>query len=1155
LPDGSNTGKISVNSNYFLPDKKKLLEALYVHFQSSHMKWRIRLSFLVFLFLGFYSGLAQNSCIRFYKLDSLNGTKLGRITGITQDPVGIMWFSGADQRCLYRYDGNMLTSFRRDANNPNSLGLNSLETIYADDQGLIWIGGDGLDQYNPKTGIFRHFTHNDHDISSITNGGVYAILKDHRGNIWVGTDNGLDRLDQNTGKFIHYRNDSSNSKSLSNNTVNAIYEDKKGVLWIGTGIQWSGINGDGGLNRMDSVGAFTRYLHDPKNPNILLSNKIRSIFEDSRGNFWVGTSGDGLHTMDRDKETFERHLYNPKHPNQLSGPILHPGPRAGAEGITYIYEDKTGAIWIGSYLEGLSRYDAVTKEMTRYKIGNGFPDSTTYRGFISKDGTLWVAADDSRLLYRADPNSKTITNVHTEKQVWGILADHGQIWVGTWGGGLLQFDENRSLIHRFKHDPKDPSSILNDTIWTLYKNPEEDVIWVGTNKGIEILNTVSKKFSRFTLGKDQNGIDQLGPKIFQDKNRNLWIGTSAGLIRYNRNDGSVRQWLSDPKDSTSIGSNLVNTILEDEEGNIWVGTWGDNGGIWKLNSKSGKFHSYFKGISCRILFEDRSGVFWTGTQQGFFRYDKREDKFLAFFDAKSSISNLPTSGILEDQKNNLWVVAAASIIKINPERNNYFLFGNKYGITLPRNGVLSGFLCMTSGEQMLVGNDQGFYAFYPEELDADMRPLKLDITDFFFSTGSGLAGTESYFLNSAEKRNELSLGYNQNNFGFRYSVYDYRPPGVVRYYTMLENYDPVWRQSGTDKTVYYFNLAPGDYVFRVMAFNGDEKKGERRIRIHISPPWWKTWWAYSLYGILLATAIFGFVRFQKQQIIHQERMRTQTKELAQAKEIEKAYTELKSTQAQLIQSEKMASLGELTAGIAHEIQNPLNFVNNFSEVNLELAAELKVGLAKLNISDQEKNELEEIANNINENEGKINHHGRRADAIVKGMLQHSRISSGQKEPTDINQLADEYLRLAYHGLRAKDKAFNTTMKTEFDPEIGKVNIVSQDIGRVLLNLYNNAFYAVAEKQRQAKDVFEPLVDVSTKRIGKNIEITVRDNGSGIPKKVLDKIFQPFFTTKPAGQGTGLGLSLSFDVVKAHGGELKVETKEGQYTSFSIILPV
>ncbi|MBS1574397.1 MAG: tetratricopeptide repeat protein, partial [Bacteroidetes bacterium] len=257
--------------------------------------------------------------------------------------------------------------------------------------------------------------------------------------------------------------------------------------------------------------------------------------------------------------------------------------------------------------------------------------------------------------------------------------------------------------------------------------------------------------------------------------------------------------------------------------------------------------------------------------------------------------------------------------------------------------------------------------------------------------------------------------------------------------------------------------------------------------------------------------------------------------------IESAYSQLQSTQQQLIQSEKMASLGELTAGIAHEIQNPLNFVNNFSEVNKELLAEMNDEIEKGNLD-----EVKSIANDVMANEEKINHHGKRADAIVKGMLQHSRTSSGVKEPTNINALADEYLRLAYHGLRAKDKAFNATIKTDFDETIGDINIIPQDIGRVILNLITNAFYAVNEKKKSgglSAAGYEPLVSVETKKLNDTIEISVEDNGNGIPEPIREKIFQPFFTTKPTGQGTGLGLSLSYDIVKAHGGELKVETKE------------
>jgi len=280
----------------------------------------------------------------------------------------------------------------------------------------------------------------------------------------------------------------------------------------------------------------------------------------------------------------------------------------------------------------------------------------------------------------------------------------------------------------------------------------------------------------------------------------------------------------------------------------------------------------------------------------------------------------------------------------------------------------------------------------------------------------------------------------------------------------------------------------------------------------------------------------------KQQKILEEEVARQTIELRTSLE------NLKSTQSQLIQSEKMASLGELTAGIAHEIQNPLNFVNNFSEVNNELIEEMVDEIKKGN-----QKEAEAIANNIRQNLEKINNHGRRADSIVKGMLQHSRMSSGQKELTDINALCDEYLRLSYHGLRAKDKSFNAGFETNFDPSAGKIKVVPQDIGRVLLNLYNNAFYAVTEKVKTAGNNYEPRIIVGTKKINDKIEIMVKDNGNGIPQKALNKIFLPFFTTKPAGQGTGLGLSLAYDIVKAHRGEIKVDTKEGEGTAFIIQL--
>ena len=287
-----------------------------------------------------------------------------------------------------------------------------------------------------------------------------------------------------------------------------------------------------------------------------------------------------------------------------------------------------------------------------------------------------------------------------------------------------------------------------------------------------------------------------------------------------------------------------------------------------------------------------------------------------------------------------------------------------------------------------------------------------------------------------------------------------------------------------------------------------------------------------------------------------------TAELTKQKEaLQITLDELKATQAQLIQAEKMASLGELTAGIAHEIQNPLNFVNNFAEVSVELAGELKDQLNNIAIPASQKSDITDIVNDIVQNKEKINFHGKRADGIVKGMLQHSRNSSGQKELTDINALVDEYLRLSYHGLRAKDKTFNATMKTDYDQTLQPVNIVPQEVGRAVLNLFTNAFYSVTQKKTLNVTGYEPTVSVSTKKIvsvsGKHmVEIRVKDNGMGVPQKVLDKIFQPFFTTKPSGQGTGLGLSLTYDIVtKSHGGEINVVTADMEGAEFIILLPI
>ena len=357
-------------------------------------------------------------------------------------------------------------------------------------------------------------------------------------------------------------------------------------------------------------------------------------------------------------------------------------------------------------------------------------------------------------------------------------------------------------------------------------------------------------------------------------------------------------------------------------------------------------------------------------------------------------------------------------------------------------------------------------------------------------------------------------------------------------------------------------MAAKDTIFnqskltQIQLLNFDEGQRQKDIQREIDAARERYANQVRFYVLIATAAIFLLLsiilyRNNRNKQIANKALELQKKEVDQQRtKAENALHELKSTQAQLIQSEKMASLGELTAGIAHEIQNPLNFVNNFSEINKELLVEMREEIDKGNIS-----QAKHLAVDIIDNEDKIMHHGKRADAIVKGMLQHSRTGFGQNEATDINALADEYLRLAFHGLKAKDKAFHAILQTEFDPLIGTIQVVPQDMGRVFLNLYNNAFYAVSEKSKQISKVFEPTVSIRTRQTGDQLEIRIKDNGFGIPQKVIDKIFQPFFTTKPTGQGTGLGLSISYDIVKAHGGNLMVYTNEGEGAEFVIQLPI
>jgi signal transduction histidine kinase/ligand-binding sensor domain-containing protein len=830
-----------------------------------------------------------------------------------------------------------------------------------------------------------------------------------------------------------------------------------------------------------------------------------------------------------------------------------------------------------------------------------------------------------------------------------ILRDKtGLLWVGTRPNFYKQAPKTRQIAH-YRHDPKDPESLPNDTINVLFQDSKER-LWIGTRNGISLLvgeNTFQQQYSsKSSSPKNSLGNIQV---MYEDSNGRIWVSVGdKGLYRWDERtrlfvsipfipsapyisaiiegtkgniwisvwtkgvyvldavSGNVLQrFEEDKKDIHLLTSTRIAGLFKDSRDQIWLGDHRDNDqGLFRYVDENEHFKHYSANLNdslsltsneLRDIIEDDLGRMWVGTDGGLNLYDHTNDYFLQ----NSNKINLPSvSNLAQSRGGKIWVAtySGEGLAHVGPGVDDVEFFNEQKGLLhndimgyrtqlpmddfgklwLPTERGLSvfdttnktfasyfkedglqryeGFRTQfkTKNGDIWIGGLQGLNHIIPKKLAARDNTLpSMVITRMGIMENSFSAADGKLFEKAVSYTDYVTLKYTQRNLSFEFVALHYLRPEDNLYSWKLENYDTDWSTPSKERKASYTNLSPGEYTFRVKGSNADGIWNEEgtAIRITIAPPWWQTWWAYTLYGLVLLYAGYRVHLYQKARTLKKAQEAAQKKELEQAKEIKKAYAELKATQTQLIQSEKMASLGELTAGIAHEIQNPLNFVNNFAEVNKELLDEIEEEIGKGNLE-----EVKALAKDVSENEDKILFHGKRADGIVKGMLQHSRASSGEKEATDINVLADEYLRLAYHGLRAKDKSFNAAMETAFDKKIGKIQVVPQDLGRVILNLITNAFYAVKDKKQQIGEGYQPTVSVSTRKEGDTILVTIQDNGNGIPKKVLNKIFQPFFTTKPTGQGTGLGLSLSYDIVKAHDGEITVDTKEGEGTTFTLKLP-
>ena len=1145
-----------------------------------------------------------------------NGLPEGFVVNSFQDRLGYLWFG--TQNGLVRYDGYKTESYSMPDDEGKPIYTASIMNLFEDKRGTLWAGvmDNGYFKYDRQKNVFVKakiinaplyntplingskflydkkndlgwgiiFDHKTNDwvvrvwdlahgtvesFSSVNKGKHLIapgrnsgdIMIDSSGNTWLATDSLLSIYDNTSGSFKPWFSLPSDMNKIM---FNYIAQDpvNKDLFWISTLSIDS--NRDANKARIIQLNIKTKdyktYNHIASDPNSI-SGTCSEIYIDPMKRMFFYTDH-GISMFNRSTGKFTNYI------------LTVPGaPAKDAIQITSVTTDKDGNLWIGGIFKGLFFLNTTTALATFYThtAAGSLPDFRfgINKIFLDRSGVLWVSIPYS---------------------------------------GIAWLDVKRSYFNpvTINAPAKDGDKNSGTTAKNILGMYNDSIYFVGDDKNIFTWNQISHAFKNITPGDGKQVV--VATDVITDKEGLIWMATDgAGLFCYNPITKTTKNYRNDPKDSFSIATNNINRIAEDNDGNLWIGT--SDQGLNSLNKKTGKFTRYpfinndatvkannvLDDRTVNSLLCDKDGIIWIGTNLGSLnRFDSKKGKFTSYLDNKegfeciislyedshnrlwagsylsgvflinkdsgflkhlterNGLSSNDIGGITGDKKGNIWLATSHGLSKLDPVTNQITNYTAINGLP----AVLTSGIYKDSKGLFYVPIKNGVIPFDPDNMEENKIPPEVVIETIKYPAAANTVNNSDTVL-FTDGRQELSLKYNENKISFQYVALHFSNPSLNQYAYQLEGYDKQWIPAGTERTVTYTNLSPGHYTFHVKAANSDGVWNESgaSFSFTILPPWWQTWWAYLLYTVAFLAAVFSFVAYRSAALRRQNKILEEKVEL-RTTQLQNSIADLKSTQSQLIQSEKMASLGELTAGIAHEIQNPLNFVNNFSEVNSEMIDELKIELATGNLQ-----LANEIADDIKSNEQKINHHGKRADAIVKSMLQHSRQSSGKKEPADINALCDEYLRLSYHGLRAKDKNFNAEIKTGFDPSIGKINLVSQDIGRVLLNLFNNAFYACAERSRSTANQqksenlisYKPLVSVTTRKSESSVLISVGDNGVGIPDLIKEKIFQPFFTTKPTGSGTGLGLSLSYDIVKAHGGEIKVESKEGEGTTFIIEL--
>jgi ligand-binding sensor domain-containing protein/signal transduction histidine kinase len=1121
-----------------------------LHEASVRARPLISLVLLLILLTSLFSGtsLGQKKSIKQYVHDrwtSQNGMPQNSASDIVQTKDGYLWF--ATQEGLARFDGVKFTVF--DRANTDALPDSWILRLGEDSTGALWIRvqgfAPGITRY--ENGVFTHFT----TANGLPNNTLNARAVDKEGGIWFATLGGLSYF--KGGKFSNY----TVKDGLPSDTVNSLGLDSKNNLWMSTPKGLARYS-NGKIETLTGTQAFpdttffrvhdfssifedksgTLWMHTPRGivafsgsssklytkKDGLSSLTVNDVYQDSKGNIWFATAS-GLSRFQNGRFT-----------------TLNASPDVDENTILSIREDNEGSLWLVTG-KGIKRY--ANGKFESYKQEDGLSDNVVQTMMVDREGSIWLGTFGGGIDRFRNANFITYsarTGLSFDNVQPVIEDSKGALWIGSNSAGLNRFKDGTVTSYTSKNGL--PANDVRDLA-----EDKEGNIWISTTRGL-----VSFKNGVFTSHSKQTaiGMEPLGNAMVQLKSGSFLVA-SFNRVFTEQNSKFIPFFRID---STANRPNFIQDIWEDSRGMLWIACignlyWFKDGKARRVTAEDG-----FEGNWVQTFYEDKDGTIWLGvSSHGFARY--KDGKF-AFISPKQGLFDFNGYVLFEDSQGYLWSSCNKGVFRVSKKELNDVADGRSSMVHCTSYGEPDGMESREcnggyspSGFQLHDGrlafaSVKGVVIVNP--LDIKLNPIPPPVV-----VERLLADGTSKDLNG-----RVSLSAGTNRLEFHYAGLSYIGGDKVRFKYKLEGADPEWIDAGGRREAYYTNVSPGEYTFRVIAANSDGIWNEKgaALGFELKPYFYQTKWFLAI-AILAFLTIGPSIYYWRVRSLKQREADLGLLVNKRTEELQKTLTNLKNAQHQLVLSEKMASLGQLTAGIAHEIKNPLNFITNFAVLSKELAHELREELAheRYRVDPQRATEITEILDNLEQNVRKIDEHGKRADSIVRGMLLHSRGKAGERQDTDLNALLSEYTNLAYHGMRAQDQSFNVKIETDFDPTIGKVSIVPQDLSRAFLNIVNNACYAANDKRRLATNGFSPTVRVSAKNLGTKVEIRIRDNGNGIPKDVMDKIFNPFFTTKPAGVGTGLGLSITYDIIREeHKGEITVNTQPGEFTEFVIVIP-